>query len=48
MTESEEGGKGTNKGVEERGVENSNGNRREYREDKELGESAVPARFLNC
>ena len=38
MTESEEGEKGTDKKVEECGVENSSGNRGDNREDKYVGE----------
>ena len=38
MTESEEGEKGTDKKVDECGVENSSGNRGDNREDKDAGE----------
>ena len=38
MTESEEGEKGTDKRLEECGVENSSGNRGNNREDKDVGE----------
>ena len=41
ITETQEGRKGTNEGVDEHGVENSDGNHREYREHtgKEVEES---------